>query len=62
MLKIITSKGIVPSSDCSYGVLIRTYACCYSLLLIMEFSLNDCGLGASRGVAFVLFWCDAVTD
>lgn len=62
MLKIVTSKGIVPSSDCSYGVLIRRYAYCYSLLLVMEFSLNDCGIGANRGVAFVVFWCGAVRD
>lgn len=48
MFKIVTSKGIVPSSDCSSGVLICTYACCYSSLLITEFSLNDCGIGANR--------------
>ena len=48
MLKIVTSKGIAPSSDCSYGVLTCTYACCYSSLLTMEFSLNNCGIGANR--------------
>lgn len=48
MLKIVTSKGIVPSSDCSYSVLMCTYACCYSSLLILEFSLDECGIGANR--------------
>lgn len=56
MLKVVTSKGIVPSSDCSYGVLICTYVCCYSSLLIMEFSLNDCGIGANK-FFFYLFLC-----
>lgn len=48
MLKTVTSKGIVPSSDCSYSVLMCTYACCYSSLLILEFFLNECGIGDSR--------------
>lgn len=48
MLKIVTSKGSVPSSECSSGALIRTYACCYSSLLSVEFSLNGCGIGANN--------------
>lgn len=48
VLKIVTSKGIVPSSDCSYSVLVCTYASCYSSLLVMEFSLSECGIGANR--------------
>lgn len=61
MLKVVTSKGIVPSSDCSYGVLICTYVCCYSSLLIMEFSLNDCGIGAN-GFFYFFPLCGAVRD
>lgn len=55
MLEIVTSEGIVPGSDCSYGILIRTYACCYSSLLIMGFSLSDYGIGANR--FYFLIWC-----
>lgn len=59
MLKIVTSKGIVPSSDWSYSVLMCTYACCYSSLLIVEFSLNECGIGANRFLR-VFFLCVCV--
>lgn len=63
MLKIVTSKGIVPSSDCSYSVLMCTYACCYSSLLIVEFFLNECGIGANRFLrGFCVCVSGAVTD
>lgn len=60
MLKIVTSKGTVPSSDCSYRVLMCTYACCYSSLLIVEFSLNECGIGANSFLrGFCVYVCVA---
>lgn len=62
MLEIVTSKGIVPSGDCSYGILIRTYAGCYSSLLIMGFSLNYCGIGANRFLLFYFYKYGAVID
>lgn len=55
MLEIVTSKGIVPNSDCSYDVFTCIYAWCYSSLLIVEFSLNDCEIGANRKKKLLYF-------